>query len=100
MKSLGYFIVIPSLLAVTIMYAAIYKILIQFNPYSFAGLNHSSHFIDFLYFSVITFSTTGYGDIYPLTKLAKIITITEIVFGFSIIVGSVIYGVINSKKPQ
>lgn len=101
MKYLGSLIVIPSFLAVTTIYAVIYKILIQFNPHSFAGLNQSSHFIDFLYFSIITVTTTGYGDIHPLTNFARIITMTEIVAGFSIILGSIIYGVFNIiKKSQ
>ncbi|MEW6066202.1 hypothetical protein P378_03130 [Desulforamulus profundi] len=53
------------------------------NPCSFHGLNSQSHAVDFLYYSLTTITTTGYGDIYPLTKTAKVITSIEIVLGAS-----------------
>lgn len=43
-------------------------------------------FISFLYFSSATFATVGYGDIAPMSSLAKILTILEILYSFFIIV--------------
>ncbi|TFF89049.1 MAG: potassium channel protein [Promethearchaeota archaeon] len=40
-------------------------------------LSSSSNWFDFLYFSFITFTTIGYGDIHPLTNAAKLSTITQ-----------------------
>lgn len=42
--------------------------------------------IDSLYFSVTTFATVGYGDIYPRTDLAKLVCIGEIISGCLVLV--------------
>ena len=34
---------------------------------------HAKSVIDFIYFSFITSSTIGYGEIYPITTLGKVI---------------------------
>jgi len=51
--------------------------------------------VDCFYFSVTTISTLGFGDIYPQTPAAKIVTSCEVIIGFILIVvslGSVIGG--------
>jgi voltage-gated potassium channel Kch len=40
--------------------------------------------LDALYFSVITLSTVGYGDISPTTTVSKVFTMVYILFGLSI----------------
>ena len=42
--------------------------------------------VDFVYFSTATIVTVGYGDIRPVTALAKIFTIIEMAYGFVMIV--------------
>lgn len=46
-------------------------------------ISHSSGFqyFDFIYYSVITITTVGYGDILAATLSAKLFTMTEIMFG-------------------
>lgn len=39
------------------------------------GLIDKSHFHDFLYFIVVTLSTVGYGDIFPLTEQGRLVVI-------------------------
>jgi hypothetical protein len=39
-------------------------------------------FLDYLYFSVVTFATVGYGDIVPIGSLSKLIVISEILLGY------------------
>lgn len=43
--------------------------------------------LDSLYFSVITLTTVGYGDIVPTTDAAKIFTIFYVLIGISLIAG-------------
>ncbi|WP_088228809.1 ion channel [Desulfosporosinus sp. FKB] len=38
--------------------------------------------IDSIYFSITTFTTTGYGDIYPISNTAKIFVASEMIFGY------------------
>jgi len=43
--------------------------------------------LDSMYFSVITLSTVGYGDITPQTPAGKVFTMIYILIGVSILVG-------------
>ncbi|MDI3334831.1 potassium channel family protein [Defluviimonas aestuarii] len=43
-------------------------------------------FLDAIYFSVITLSTVGYGDLYPVTPIGKVFTIIYILVGIGVFV--------------
>ena len=42
-------------------------------------------FFDAIYWAVVSLTTVGYGDIYPVTTLGRIVTIISSVFGIAII---------------
>ena len=42
-------------------------------------------YFDFLYFSIVTITTVGYGDITPYTRWAKILVTLEILLGSALI---------------
>lgn len=76
-------------------YALLYRILVYINPQAFFGIYQGDTIIDFLYFSVITFTTTGHGDIYPLTSLGRFLVSTEIIAGI-LLMGLILY--YNTKR--
>lgn len=53
-------------------------------------------FIDYFYFSMITFTTLGYGDVYPKTTLLRILCGTEAFLG-AFMMGLVVAGFSNKK---
>jgi hypothetical protein len=42
--------------------------------------------VDFIYFSAVTTATVGYGDIYPVSMLAKLLTVVQIGTSFILVV--------------
>jgi len=56
-------------------FASLYTELLRQNPDNFTGLTEG--FLT-LYFSIVTFSTVGYGDVYPASFLARVAAICEI----------------------
>lgn len=80
-------------------FATDYTCLYQFNQTAFEGIpDFSNTFLynlcHFFYFSVITFSNVGFGDIYPVSDVAKFVVMLEIFLSFFIIV----FAVTNIKK--
>jgi hypothetical protein len=47
--------------------------------------------VDFIYFSVVTVSTVGYGDILPVAVLPKLVSIFQILLGYFFIGSSFSY---------
>ncbi|MEG6544903.1 potassium channel family protein [Acinetobacter bereziniae] len=69
--------------------------------YNFFGNEISSNtdlksFIDYFYFSMITFTTLGYGDVYPKTTFLRLLCGTEAFLG-AFMMGLVVAGFSNKK---
>jgi len=60
------------------MWSGIYVVLEGISPGSFSGLSETT---DLLYFSFVTLTTVGYGDVSPLSILAKRLAIFEAAMG-------------------
>ncbi|BDC19524.1 ion channel [Acidianus sp. HS-5] len=64
------------------------------------NFNQSMDLVNSIYFTVVTLSTVGYGDIVPITPIAKIFVVVLIVFGMGAFLTALtsISGDIASKR--
>ena len=46
------------------------------------GLVEVSNVLDALYFSVVTFTTLGFGDITPISHIGKVLVMLEVILGY------------------
>tara|TARA_Y100000389_G_scaffold126825_1_gene124147 strand:- start:474 stop:770 length:297 start_codon:yes stop_codon:yes gene_type:complete len=68
-KTLAYFVI-------SCFFAKAYQILNETtNMIHFNGLNENSNFFNYLYFSLTTTTSVGYGDIYPISGIAKALVV-------------------------
>ncbi len=90
-------------LIVGFIWAILYTVLVQLSPEAIKGLepeNWTSSLSTMTYFSFVTLTTLGYGDISPVSPIAKVLVILEAVTGMfylAIIVASLI-GAARNKK--
>ena len=68
-------------LLVAQLWALVYTFLDLIDPASFTLPQGQSDFLLFEYYSFVTLTTLGYGDITPLTKVAKTFSVLEAVVG-------------------
>jgi hypothetical protein len=66
---------ISSFTSIMAGYASIYLDLVRQDPYHFLGIADG---MSAAYFSVVTFATVGFGDIYPVSVTAKLLVMSEI----------------------
>ena len=65
-------------LLIGIMWAGIYNIVEGISPGSFSG---TSETVDLIYFSFVTLTTVGFGDVVPLSVLGKRLAVFEAAMG-------------------
>lgn len=90
-------ILILNLLLVIVVFADIYCIIYSYNNDAFQLSNNGIPYLDLLYFSFVTFTTLGYGDILPLTYVAKFTASAE-AFIFTCVIAFVILNFSDSIK--
>lgn len=67
-----------------VIWSVLYMFIYMLIPESFSGINEVNQqiqFSDFLYFSFVTLTTLGYGDLLPLSATAKTLAFIEAIFG-------------------
>jgi hypothetical protein len=74
------------LIVFTVSYALIYMGFDRLNPSHFYPLTKSLSLLDSIYFSLVTLSTTGFGDIHAHSAWGKCLVLSEIVVIWTIIV--------------
>jgi voltage-gated potassium channel len=79
-----------------LIWVILYLLLAEFTPNAFSGLNGISwqeNFPDFIYFSFVTLTTLGFGDLLPISPLARFLVYTEAIVGvfyMAIVVSSLV----------
>ena len=91
-QKIGRFFILQ-IIIITI-FAILYELLEIWKPnVHFKGLHHDTvTFLDFLYFSVTTQTTVGYGDIVPSSPLTRIITMVQMLMSYIVLVVTDIVG--------
>ncbi len=66
---------------IVLFFAEVFAAIWRLQPYAFGKELMNPRFGDFLYFSVVTAATLGYGDIKPVNGLARSAACIEVVIG-------------------
>ncbi|MCL2321401.1 MAG: ion channel [Oscillospiraceae bacterium] len=79
-QSANLHVALGSVFATVMLFAAIYSFIYLYIPNSFAGLNGNTPLdecVNVIYFSTVTFTTVGFGDILPVAPIAKVFVSIE-----------------------
>ena len=79
-------IIMTNILLIVVSFAVDYCCLQEIDPRSFSGFNKDQPIaglaFDLGYFSILSFTSVAYGDIVPITKAAKVLTVMEVVVAY------------------
>ncbi|MEJ2763672.1 potassium channel family protein [Photobacterium sp. MCCC 1A19761] len=79
-----------------LMWAMVYLIILEFSPQAFTGMSPlpwGKNFANVTYFSFVTLTTLGYGDISPVSLVARVMVYLEAITGvfyMAIVVASLV----------
>jgi len=86
-------------LLLALLFAGIHQVLAAFSPHYLNGAPEPPTSSDLLYFSVITVTTVGFGDITPASLPARAVTVLEALVGQLYLV-SVVAGVVAGWRAR
>jgi voltage-gated potassium channel Kch len=81
-------------------------VVIEYSPNAFTGMEAISwgeNFSNAAYFSFVTLTTLGYGDISPVTPLAQVVVYLEAIVGvfyMAIVVSSLVSANLQHREKQ
>jgi hypothetical protein len=82
-----------------LLFASVNQLLGALTPHYLNGTSDPATPSDLLYFSVITVTTVGFGDITPATAVARAVTVVEALVGQLYLV-SIVAGVVSLWRPS
>jgi len=98
---------IISYLLIGLIFSMIISLIFHFDPTSFSfpgsgGALPGTHLDDFIYFTFVTLSTTGYGDIIPAQPYSRSLTILIAITGqmYLAIIIATLVGKYIASRPQ
>ncbi len=65
-----------------LLFAGIFAVLDYLNPVGMFDMIATFNPFDYVYFSIVSFTTVGYGDIVPITNLEKLLSGVEALLGY------------------
>ena len=68
-------------LLLALAYAMAYQLINSLQPDAFRSLHGPLQINDFVYYSLVTLTTLGYGDIHALAPAARLLSVSEAVAG-------------------
>ncbi len=83
-------------------FAVLYSLILVFDHNGIVGMDTSNAYtiyIDMVYFSTVTFTTLGYGDIVPINPFAKVTVILE-VFLFVIVISLIVVNLTRTNQVK
>lgn len=96
-------LILTCILGIIINFAIIYQSIYIIHYGSFKYVNELNGFFDrfvnWIYFSVITFTSLGYGDIVPVSNVAKIFVSIEAIM-FTVIISFIMMNFTKSKENK
>lgn len=87
-------------LLVGLFFSFLYGAVAAFTDGPFFAEGRTEETIDFLYFSFVTLTTTGYGDLVAVTDLGRMLAVTEALLGQLYLVSVVAVLVANLGRPS
>jgi voltage-gated potassium channel len=87
--------VVPGILIVVIVYGGGFGVYLAEHDHPGANI---IRFDDAIWFAVVTITTVGYGDYYPVTEVGRIITVFIMFSGIGIVVS--VLGLLSQRRLQ
>ncbi len=90
-----------SIFQIILLFALLYQAIFSISPESFIGITSDQNniFFDFIYFSVVTFTTLGYGDIQPVSVLARCVVMIEVLL-FVVYISIILLSMHRGRKDK